>query len=144
MVRMTTVMGGLVAGLLVSGCSTSMGDLLGGDEPATQTNARAAPDLTMPPDLQLNPPGTVAQTPAETQVAAAPEEDFSQPAATPAPAPQGDVYERNGISKTHPDGKPKTDAELKEELRQVYLAKKKQGNPNYGTVFNIGNIFKDE
>jgi len=58
--------------------------------------------------------------------------------------PEGDVYERNGISKVRPDGTPKTDQELQAELKALYLAKKRQKNPSYGTIFNIGNIFKDE
>lgn len=152
--RLASIAGGILAGLVLSGCSTSMSGLLGGDEPSPQQqmSAQSAPDLSMPPDLQLHPPGAQPPPPAapSTQVASVQEPDYSDasvsqaPGRAPAPAPQGDVYERNGISKVHADGTPKSDAELKAELKQVYLAKKQQANPRYGTVFNIGNIFKDE
>jgi hypothetical protein len=56
---------------------------------------------------------------------------------------EGDVYERNGISKVRADGTPKSDTELKAELKKVYLTKKQQTQPHYGTIFNMGNIFKD-
>jgi hypothetical protein len=106
----------------------------------------------MPPDLQLRAPtGPVSEDYQPNTAAAGSDPLSTSPApqnlatATATPAqPAGDVYERNGISKFHPDGKPKTDGELRAELKAVYLAKKRQQNPNYGTVFNIGNIFKDE
>lgn len=113
-----------------------------------ETAVRSGQNLAMPPDLQLRAPSgpitedyvpnTVA---AGTDTASDPAQDLA--AATPA-KPDGDVYERNGISKFHPDGKAKTDQELQAELKALYLAKKRQKNPNYGTIFNIGNIFKDE
>ena len=89
------------------------------------------------------PPSTPAPAIASSepgQVAAAP----ATPYGSSASVPEGDVYERYGISKFHPDGTPKTQTELQAELKKAYLAKKQQKNPNYGTVFNIGNIFKDE
>lgn len=154
MSRVASIVAGLLAGVVLSGCSTSMSGLLGGDEPVQQqVSAQAAPDLSMPPDLQLPAPGTQAPPPPvrSTQVASLQEPDYAEPSVSqapsspaPAPAPQGDIYERNGISKVNADGTPKTDAELKAELKQKYLTQKQQANPNYGTVFNIGNIFKDE
>lgn len=146
--RWVSIAGMLAVAILASGCSSSMSSMLGGDEPAQPVNAQAAPDLSMPPDLQLRAPGTYTPPPA----AAAPAEpvpgvDYSQTAAAtpPAqPAATGDVYERNGISKVKPDGTKKSQAELDAELREIYMAKKRASNPNYGTVFNIGNIFKDE
>ena len=151
MMRYGAIAGLIATGLVLSGCGgASISRIMGGD-PAPQQqqiNAQAAPDLSMPPDLQLRPPGTgSAPAPAApaAQYAAAPQQYEPEPGIAPAPAaPAGDVYERNGISKYHPDGKEKTKAELEAELKRVYLAKKKQANPNYGTVFNIGNIFKDE
>ena len=115
-------------------------------------------DLTMPPDLRLPQPGTTAAAPdpgaalsneaaltAPARVATAP-----SPAAPAAPpptdgaTPADSVYTQAGISLTKPDGTRKTDAELRQELQAYYMAQKKSKNPNYGTVFNIGNIFKDE
>ena len=68
------------------------------------------------------------------------------PAAPSAPARRlpTDIYAKAGISLYKPDGTKKTDTELRAELQAYYLAQKKAKNPNYGTVFNIGNIFKDE
>jgi hypothetical protein len=56
---------------------------------------------------------------------------------------QQDAYQRFGISKTKPDGTPKTQAELDRELLEAVRAEKRKQNPNYGTVFNMGRIFKD-
>jgi hypothetical protein len=56
---------------------------------------------------------------------------------------QQDAYQKFGISKTKPDGTPKTQAELERELLEAVRAEKRKQNPNYGTVFNMGRIFKD-
>lgn len=133
------------AAAALAGCATqSVTDIMGSDSPATQ-QAQTYQDLSMPPDMRLPPPGT-AQSYAAQPAATAPAANTAKlapaqmAAASPA-QPAGDIYERNGISKLHADGTPKTDAELKAELKQLYLAKKRQQDPNYGTVFNIGNIF---
>ena len=145
------VLGLFAIGLLLSGCGTSVSRIMGGGDPSAEpeVQARANPDLSIPPDLQLRPPGSApaASSPlydATPQQQSAPTEDYSRVATAPAPVPQGDIYERNGISKVHPDGTPKTDAELKAELKKLYLDKKKRADPKYGTVFNIGNIFRDD
>jgi hypothetical protein len=57
--------------------------------------------------------------------------------------PQENAYQKFGISKTKPDGTPKTRAELDRELLEAVRAEKRKQNPNYGTVFNMGRIFKD-
>ncbi len=133
----------------VTGCgSMSISRIMGDDSPSV-TQARTNRDLTMPPDLQLRAPGTVTSEVAETAAAepvvrtaaAAQTLDPASPAQTG--QAQGDVYERNGISKVHPNGTAKTQAELGAELRKVHLAKKREQNPNHGTIFNIGNVFKD-
>lgn len=67
----------------------------------------------------------------------------SAPAAPSAAQPTGDIYDQYGISKTKPDGTQKTPEELKAELKAAIVAKKKQSDPNYGTIWNIGDIFKD-
>jgi hypothetical protein len=130
----------------VTGCgSMSVSRIMGNDSPSVM-QAQARQDLTMPPDLQLPPPGTV--TSEATQTTAAPAAGSAQPQAQVVANPsqgqaEGDVYERNGISKVHVDGTPKSESELKAELKKVYLAKKQQTQPHYGTIFNIGNIFND-
>ena len=138
---------GLVA-LQLAGCGNAMRGYLERDTP-TET-AAVRQDLTMPPDLRLAPPGSA---PAAPEPAPASSYDNSlaapAPAAPVSPVTQGgatpqDKYAKAGISTTKPDGTKKTEAELDAELRQAYLAKKRAKNPNYGTVMNIGNIFKDE
>jgi len=129
----------------LGGCSSlTTSNILGDDSQSVQT-AQAHPDLSMPPDLQLRPPGEATAYAAQTPAVTAPAARSTAAPATVAAAPaiQGDVYERNGISKVHADGTPKSQAELQTELKAVYLAKKRETNPNYGTVKNIGNIFSD-
>ena len=156
----------LMAALAVAGCSeTKMQDLLGSGKDATPNEAevRVNRNLSMPPDLNLRPPsgevtedGELNKT-ANATPPAQPAADPAQPAPAPvqtasatppaAPAtqpPTQDVYEKYGISKTGPDGKPKSDNQLAKELRDAQLAEKRKANPNYGTIWNMGNIFKDD
>ncbi len=58
--------------------------------------------------------------------------------------PEDAAYEKYGIVIYNPDGTRRPDYVLREELRKATVAEKQKSNPNYGTVFNIGNIFKDE
>ena len=51
---------------------------------------------------------------------------------------------RNGLGQKSAEALPLHPAVLREELRKATVAEKQKANPNYGTVFNIGNIFKDE
>jgi hypothetical protein len=147
----------LVAGLLMGGCATSgLGDFFGVGKSTTPQEARVPQGnaLSLPPDLQLRQPGVTTDeyqpnaaavspdpAPLDADVAAV-EPAPVAPAARPQPAP--DVYAQYGILKTNPDGSKKSDAKMQEELRAAVIAKKRQQNPRYGTVFNIGNIFKDE
>ncbi len=82
-------------------------------------------------------PQPYTQTPAAAQPA-------PYGTAQPPAQPVGDIYERNGISKTHPDGKEKTNTELAKELRAVSLQKKRAKNPKYGTIWNFPNLFSDD
>jgi hypothetical protein len=137
---------GLMA-VALAGCGNTMRDYLEHDTPQQQAAVRQ--DLSMPPDMRLPPPSS---EPVETAaVSAEPNfyDDGSATASAPVvpaarPTPAMGIYEQAGISLTKPDGTKKTDQELREELRLYHIAKKKQANPNYGSVFNIGNIFKDE
>ena len=139
------VLGVMAFGL--AGCGSTMSNWLEKDTP-TQT-AAVGRDLTMPPDMRLPPPGSApastAYTSNEPDLYSGSDNLAAQPVA-PAPRPSAadNVYTQAGISLTKPDGTKKTDAELREELRQWHLAQKKQKNQKYGTVFNIGNIFNDE
>jgi hypothetical protein len=147
MFRMTAA---ALAVLALGGCSTSgmlekMG-MGGGKAPPAETTVQSGNPLAMPPDLRLKQPGAVADTYQPNTAAAEPVEQ--QTAAVrpvdPAPsAPQGDVYDQYGISKTKPDGTAKTQQELKTELRIAIRKKKQEANPGYGTFRNFGSIFSD-
>ncbi len=143
-----SILGLLAIAVAASGCSSVSGLL--DDSPAPQTMAAAPADLSMPPDLRLPPPGS-APPPApayqETQaVASAPATSAATPGVPAAGGgkPEDAAYEKYGIVIYNPDGTRRPDYVLREELRQAVIAQKQKANPNYGTVFNIGNIFKDE
>lgn len=157
---------GLTAALAIAGCSeTKMQDLLGSgkDSAPDESQVRVNRNLSMPPDLNLPAPsGEVTEYGEPNQVASAqppaqPAMDQAQPtpqplqtasAQPPAAAgtepPKQDAFERYGISKVGPDGKPKSQTQLYKELHAAQMAEKRRANPNYGTVWNMGNIFKDE
>ena len=146
--------GVLAMSLVLAGCGASrlLGGMgLGGSDPAPQAPVvRTGNNLALPPDLQLKPPGTVTETyqpnpapPAPVETASAEEGLYSPVPATPAPVVKKDIYAEYGISKTKPDGTPKLEGDLKAELKQAILKRKRETQPGYGTVRNIGNIFKD-
>jgi hypothetical protein len=97
--------------------------------PPSDATAAAAPSDTGLDDSAIADPAPVPQAPAQT--AAAPSTDPMDP------------YAPYGISKTKPDGTAKTQEELYNELRAARLAEKRKANPNYGTIFNVGDLFKD-
>lgn len=70
--------------------------------------------------------------------------DADPNAPTTKPVTKDEALAKFGISKTKPDGTPKTANELDNELKAAVLAEKRKTNPNYGTIWNIGNIFNDE
>lgn len=142
-----------ITALALAGCGSTMRDYLEKETPTQSASMRS--DLTMPPDLRLPPPGTTAAAPdpgaslsneAALTAPPPPRTAAAAPATPPAAgtSPADSVYTQAGISLYKPDGTRKTDAELRQELQAYHLAQKKAKNPNYGTVFNIGNIFKDE
>ena len=140
---------GLLAALALGGCSeTKFADMMGaGKSSADESQVRTGNSLAMPPDLQLAPPGTnVAAAPlppaGDTQAASIPAPADGAAVASTTAAP--DIYAKYGISKTNPDGTEKPKGELWKELRAAQLAEKRQKNPNYGTIFNIGNVFTDD
>ncbi len=139
------------AALLLGGCTS----LLGGDSNPNKMGGPSAVtvpvgnNLVMPPDLQLPAPGSGAapayQAPAPTQSASlAKPGNASLYGGTAAGAPPQDIFQQYGISKTKPDGTPKTQIELSNELKAAIIRKKRLTNPSYGTIGNIGNIFSDQ
>lgn len=120
----------------------------------SQVTVPAGNNLVLPPDLQLAAPGN-GTAPGYDTAAEPPPPKKSAALAKPvtgndtlygggSAAPQGDVFDQYGISKTKPDGTPKTQQELANELKAAILRKKRQKNPGYGTIANIGNIFSDD
>jgi hypothetical protein len=149
------------APLLLAGCTSLLG---GGGNPAklggpSQVTVPVGNNLAMPPDLQLATPGSAPGYQAETlpddgqieppkkktaalaKPKASSNSVYGDGATTDAPQ---DVFDQYGISKTKPDGTPKTQVELSAELKAAVLLKKKQKNPSYGTIGNISNIFNDQ
>ncbi|GEM_PF-1002504 len=115
---------------------------------AQQAVASRAP-LSQPPDAQASAPAQTASAPAAqptapasgaasapTQIASAGADANTDPSGE-----DQDIYARYGISKTHPDGTPKSDRELIEDLKKKKAELEKSKNPNYGTIWNIGNLF---
>ncbi len=161
----------VLAALFVAGCSeTDVMDIMGaGKNVPDERLVRTNPPLSVPPDLRLPPPGQGGSDAAASTMAATSPTDnlITPPQGTPAgaapdirtasaqnpaeAAPQDDgtlkgdfydVYRKKGISLYHPDGRRKTIAELNRELQKKIIEEKRRKNPNYGTIFNIGSIFK--
>ncbi len=141
----------LAVGLLLSACSSAgvLGSLTGGGTTPTpaSNNIQVGNTLAMPPDLQLRAPADAATDTYQPNVASTPEPQTAlvQPK-TVVPVvrpPAEDVYAQYGISKTKPDGTQKTKDQLQAELKAAMLKKKRETQPGYGTIFNMGNIFSD-
>lgn len=111
--------------------------------PPKETVLAPQPALTMPSDLSLPPPAS--QTSDDTGVRERVKSDVLQTPQSVTPEgeaqPVTDIYAAYGISRYHDDGTPKSREELKKELKAAYLKRKRQQNPNYGTIFNLPNIF---
>ncbi len=159
------------AAIFLTGCSeTEVMDFMGaGKNVPNERLVRTNPPLSVPPDLRLPPPGqgsgdVAASTMAENTRADSlitPPQDrpvnagsavrtaAAGASAKTAPEDDGtlkgdfyDIYRKKGISLYHPDGRRKTIAELNRELQKKIIEEKRRKNPNYGTIFNIGSIFK--
>ena len=115
--------------------------------PSQPNNLLATQKVTAQPPQYGTPDPNVSQPDYAVQQPAQPQQTYA--ATTPQPvvidqtpaAP--DVYDKQGISKVHPDGRPKSKGELLNELRAKALAEKRKKNPNYGSIFNAGNIAWD-
>jgi hypothetical protein len=146
--------GVLAMSFVLGGCSTSklLNGMGLGNSATPQPQApvvQTGNNLALPPDLQLRPPGTVTENyqpnpapAAPVQTAAVDDGLSASPPVAAAPVKR-DIYAEYGISKTKPDGTPKLEGDLKAELKQAILKRKRETNPGYGTVRNIGNIFSD-
>ena len=148
-----TLSGMLALSFVLGGCSSSglLNSMGLGNSPAPQQTPviQTGNNLALPPDLQLRPPGAVTENYQPNQPPVAPVESasldeglYSTPPVAAAPVKR-DIYAEYGISKLKPDGTAKTHEELKVELKVAILKRKQQQNPGYGTIRNIGTIFKD-
>jgi hypothetical protein len=88
-------------------------------------------------------PSTAATAPTSTTATTGPAPTTVTPAVPPAAAgtPRENALAKYGISKTHPDGRPKSEGELNQELLAAMKAEKQRQDPNYGTIFNMGGLF---
>ncbi len=145
----------LTAGaVLLAGCSLGSALLNNKSAVPQASQINVGNPLAMPPDLQL-------AVPSQTTDAYQPNQGTNEPVVDTALADQqpvqqtalagtspalakSDIYQQYGISKVKPDGTSKTKDELTAELKKAILLKKRQANPKYGTVLNIGSIFKDQ
>ncbi|MFW6076702.1 MAG: DUF3035 domain-containing protein, partial [Hyphomicrobiales bacterium] len=149
---------------------TGFQDFIGAGKYAPdETQVSANQPLSMPPDLRLRPPSDEEPQ----QVASLPQEDqptsgtlqqpqdlelspqdqqdqqqaqAQQPQAQPqqqADSEPQDVYARWGVSRYHPDGTEKTQLELNAEMREKRAEMKRQEDPEYGTIWNLGSIWSD-
>ena len=82
--------------------------------------------------------------PVKTAAADATATTATTPGEEPKPPTIDDAYARYGISKTYPNGKPKPVGVLNDELRKAEAAAKRAADPKYGTIWNMGDMFKDD
>jgi hypothetical protein len=146
-------------GLAVALAGCSSGLLNSKSNVVPSNNVQVGNNLALPPDLSLPAPGTGPETYQTASVADDSIYGEGESSAAPKPAApgkltrgqqaslngdKGDIYDQYGISKFKPDGTKKEEWELKAELKAAILQRKKQQNPRYGTVFNMGNIWSDQ
>jgi hypothetical protein len=147
----------IIAGLALAGCSTGSSLLNSKSNVPQASNIPVGNALAMPPDLQLavpnqtsenyEPNGPVEPVAAASTLKTPTAKPLKQMASASTAAPvtrKPDLYEQYGISKVDADGKPKKPELLQAELKAAILKKKRETNPNYGTVSNIGAIFNDQ
>jgi hypothetical protein len=146
----------IIAACVIAGCSNGSSLLNNKSNVPQASNIPVGNALTLPPDLQLatptqtsdnyepngpvtpiNPAAPAARP--KTQIANA--SIYDSGVATPS---QPDIYAQYGVSKFNADGKPKKPDVLKAELKAAIIKKKRETNPNYGTIANIGSIFNDQ
>ena len=149
----------IAATFLLAGCSeTSFMDTLGiGKQAPDERLVSTNPPLSVPPDMQLRPPADAAPVPQQAAAAAnngnlsgpqsldaVPTPGESQPLTVNGkPVSKADeIYVKHGINPYKPDGTHKTVVELNRELAAKIREEKKRKNPKYGTIFNIGDLFK--
>ena len=109
------------------------------------TNPYALPHLKSGGAPALAQPAQTGQQPAQpgqqpAQVASADPNATGPQTLSPAQADPNTVH---GISKVNADGTPKSQRQIRDELKKKQLEAKRKKNPNYGTIWNIGSLFSD-
>lgn len=154
-VRTTTIL--VLAALVIAGCSNGSSLLNNKSNVPQASNIPVGNNLALPPDLQLATPTQTSDAyepngEAITETPVSPVKTKSKPKLADAniygsdavvPVKQ-DIYAQYGVSKTNDDGTPKKPELLKAELKAAIIKKKRETNPNYGTISNIGAIFDDQ
>jgi hypothetical protein len=150
-VRTTTIL--VLAALVIAGCSNGSSLLNNKSNVPQASNIPVGNNLALPPDLQLatptqtsdnyEPNGPVAPIAPAAQANQQASNESLYDAGAVAPA-KLDIYDQYGISKIGANGKPKKPDVLKAELKAAIIKKKRETNPNYGTIANIGSIFNDQ
>jgi hypothetical protein len=142
-----------VGAVAIAGCTNGSSLLNNKSNVPQANNIPVGNSLTLPPDLALATPTQttdayeangavepIEQTPVTPKKMAKASPNV---AVDPVPVKQ-DIYDQYGVSKTNDDGTPKKPEVLKAELKAAILKKKRETNPNYGTISNIGAIFNDQ
>ena len=156
----------VLVGLGLSGCSAGAGLLDPKSSVPSASNVPVGNPLVLPPDLQLasptatsdayQPNGTVAPQPslaakssakskvASLNTASSTDANLYGASTLTATKTSADIFEQYGISKVKADGSAKSPQQLRDELSAAILKKKREKNSKYGTIANIGSIFKGQ
>ena len=143
----------VLLGLAISlGACASAANMLNSKSSVPQaSNINIGNNLAMPPDLQLAVPGQTSDAYQPNVGTGTPDDGISdnglaatQKVAMAPVVPVQDVYEKYGVSKINTDGTAKSPDQLKKDLKAAILKKKRETNPSYGTIKNIGSIFGDQ
>jgi hypothetical protein len=102
-------------------------------------------NLAMPPDLQLpSPAQTIEAYKPNVGTGEGAYKDLQDAAAKAPPPTAPQIFAEYGIALSDENGQPKSPARLQKELKAAKLARKKKLNPDYGTIRNFRNMFKDQ
>ncbi len=129
----------------LAGCSMGSSMLNNKAGTPSASNIQVGNNLAMPPDLQLPPPEkTVDAYQPNVGTGEGAAHDLAVQSGTELPATAPSTYADYNIALEDAKGRPKSPGQLSADLKAAKLVRKKQINPNYGTIRNIGNIFSDQ
>lgn len=111
---------------------------------SVQQGQRGAPTYQAPPPPQPSyQPPAAQQQPAWQNAQPAPPQQVQQPAPQQQAnvSPGDKIYYDHGINPYNSNGSRKSQSVLNEEMRKKRNEMKRAQNPNYGTIFNMGEIW---